>query len=88
MRSGCATPLVAGKPGYEVLTPGPSPGEPRSTTVVHFAPGFDADAAALVSLLGLPAGAASPTPSPSPVGGVGPAELVLIVADDLVLPPA
>ena len=72
--------------GYQVLTPGPSPGEPLPASVVHFVEGFAAEAEALASSLGLPASAAAPAPSPPIVQGIGPAQLVLIVADDLVLP--
>lgn len=71
--------------GYQVLTPGPSPGDPLAASVVHFAEGFGAEATALASLLGLPASAAVPAPNPPPVAGIGAAQLVLIVADDLVL---
>ncbi len=72
--------------GYEVLTPGPSPSDPFPRSVVHFAEGFSAEAAALAATLGLPASAPAPAPTPPAVTGVGDAELVLIVADDLVLP--
>lgn len=74
--------------GYEVLTPGPSPTDPLPAgSIIHFIEGFHLEAAALASLLGLPAGAAAPAPNPPLVAGVGPAELILIVGDDLVLSP-
>ena len=74
--------------GYEVLTPGPSPTDPLPAgSIIHFVEGFHLEAAALASLLGLPAGAAAPAPNPPLVAGVGPAELTLIVGDDLVLSP-
>lgn len=73
--------------GYRVLAPGPSPGDPRPASVVHFVDGFAAEAAALAVTLGLPATAAAPMPSAPPVRDVGAAQLVLIVADDLVLSP-
>ena len=71
--------------GYAVLEPGPSPSEPRPSSAIHFVEGFAGEAAALAAALGLPAASASPMPSPAPVGGVGPAQLVVIVADDLQL---
>ena len=71
--------------GYEVLAPGPSPSDPLPRSIVHFVEGFSAEAAALASSLGLPATAAAPAPNPPLVAGVGDAELVLVVADDLVL---
>ena len=73
--------------GYRVLTPGASPSDPYPASVIHFVEGFQAEALAMASLLGLPPEAGSPAPDPPPVKGVGPAQLVLIVADDLVLSP-
>ena len=72
--------------GYQVLPPGPSPADPLPASVIHFVPGFDAEAAALAAVLGLPASAAAPAPTPALVKDVGGAELVVIVADDLVVP--
>lgn len=72
--------------GYQVLAPGPSPGDPLPASIIHFVDGYHAEAAAMATLLGLPAAAAAPMPNPTLVKDVGPAQLVLIVADDLVLP--
>ena len=73
--------------GYRVLTPGASPNDPYPASVIHFVEGFQTEALAMASLLGLPPESGSPAPDPPPVKGVGPAQLVLIVADDLVLSP-
>ena len=72
--------------GYQVLAPGPSPGDPLPTSIIHFAEGYWGDALALATALDLPASVALPAPNPPLVTGVGDAKLVLIVADDLVLP--
>jgi hypothetical protein len=73
--------------GYQVLTPGPSPKDPIAASVIQYAEGFASEAAVLAELLGLPATSAVPAPDPPTVPGVDPASIVLIVGDDLVLPP-
>ena len=73
--------------GYQLLPPGPSPSEPLGASVIHFAEGYEAEAAAFAGVLELPASAVSAMPTPAPVKDVGPANLVLIVADDLVASP-
>jgi hypothetical protein len=70
--------------GYNVLAPGPSPSDPLAASVIQFAEGYAPEAAALAVLLGLPATATTPLPTPPVVAGIGPANVVLIVADDLV----
>jgi hypothetical protein len=69
--------------GYNVLTPGPSPKDPIATSVVQYAEGFDAEARALATSLGVPESAAVPAPDPATVAGIGPATVVLVVGEDL-----
>lgn len=71
--------------GYQVLAPGPSPADPLARSVVHYIEGYAAEATALALAMGLPARAAEAMPNPPPVTGAPPANLVLIVADDLVV---
>ena len=62
--------------GYKVLPPGPSR-EPADASTVQFAAGYEADAEALASLLGLPS-------SVVPVAAdTGEANVVVFVGDDL-----
>ena len=72
--------------GYNVLAPGPSPKDPSPSSTVQYGEGFAPEAAALAGLLGLPASAVVPAPTPPTVPGIGEATVVLIVGDDLGVP--
>ena len=69
--------------GYKVLAPGPSTPDPLDATTVQHAEGYAAEAATLASLLALP-----PSAVIAATGNLGPANILLTVADDLVLPVA
>src|SRR5947209_3672061 len=47
---------------YTTLEPGNASGGPVSTSIIYFVPGYDADAQAVASKLGLPPSAAQPLP--------------------------
>jgi hypothetical protein len=70
--------------GYDVLDPGVSPADPYATTAVWFAPGWSTEATKLAQHLGVDSGAVSPLPDDPPVGGIGDAVVVVVVADDVV----
>lgn len=74
------------EPGYNVLAPGASPSDPLDATVVQFKDGFEAEARSLAELLALPASAVGPLPTPATFSGVGNADVILVVADDVVSP--
>lgn len=70
--------------GYAVLQPGPSPADPVPATVIAHRDGFAAEAAAVAQALGVAGVAPSPMPPVPAVAGVGNADVVVIVGDELV----
>lgn len=69
---------------YTLLEAGNAAGSTLTASIVYFAPGYDADAAAIAAKLGLPAGAAQPLPSPAPaaVGDPGDANVIVVIGTD------
>jgi hypothetical protein len=67
--------------GYRVLPPAPSPSAPAPATVITFRDGFAAEANAVASALGVAPGAAAPV-----AGATGAADVVIVLADDVVTP--
>lgn len=65
--------------GYVTLDPDNATATP--TTVVYFVPGFDADAAAAATVLGIPATAVQPLPTPPPVNPADANVIVVLGAD-------
>jgi hypothetical protein len=70
--------------GYALLPPGPSPADPIPATVVAFREGNGAEAAAVARALGLEGVAPTPMPPTPNVAGIGNADVVVIVGDELV----
>jgi hypothetical protein len=64
---------------YATLEPGNA--AQTATSVVYFVPGYDADAQAVATKLGLPASSVQPLPNPSPVDSKDANVVVVIGAD-------
>lgn len=71
--------------GYALLSPGPSPADPVPATVIAFRAGNAAEAAAVARALGSGV-ALTPMPPTPNVTGIGNADVVVIVGDDLLEP--
>lgn len=68
--------------GYVILPPGPSSG-PRGATSVWYQPGFQAEAAAVAGVLSLAAESVSELSDPPPVAGIGTADVIVLVGNDV-----
>lgn len=70
--------------GYTLTNPaGANADSNTDTTLVYFAPGFDAEAAAMVAALGSPAGVV-PAPLPTtPPGPIAAASVVVVLGSDI-----
>lgn len=68
--------------GYAVQAPGPSTGARAESSVWH-KPGFEGEAAAVADALGASGSVVALLPDPSPVAGVGNADVVVVVGDDV-----
>ncbi|MBW3557013.1 MAG: LytR C-terminal domain-containing protein [Actinobacteria bacterium] len=66
-------------PGYNVLAP---TNASRGETIVYFAPGYDADAAAVAAALGFPPASLKPLPTPPPIPDSKGAHIVVMVGAD------
>jgi hypothetical protein len=69
--------------GYNTLAPTDATSTDATATAVEFAPGYQADAAAIASTLSLPASAAQPIPTPAPVSDTKGANVIVVVGTDL-----
>jgi hypothetical protein len=69
---------------YTALDPSNAKGGTVTASIVYFVAGYDADAQAVATKLGLPAGAAQPLPTPLPatVADAKDANLVVVVGTD------
>jgi hypothetical protein len=65
--------------GYRVLPAAPSPSKPVAATVITYRDGFASEAKAVAVALGLGPDAATPI-----AGATGPADVLVVVADDVV----
>lgn len=65
-----------------VLKPSVNTKTPASSSVVYYAPGYDADARAIASLL-TPAPAVQPMPDPLPVADLAGANVLVVIAADI-----
>ncbi|MBW3615491.1 MAG: LytR C-terminal domain-containing protein [Actinobacteria bacterium] len=66
-------------PGYNVLAP---TNAKRGETVVYFAPGYEADAAAVAAALGLPPATLKPLPTPPPIPDSKDAQIIVVIGAD------
>ncbi|MBA2496492.1 MAG: LytR C-terminal domain-containing protein [Acidimicrobiia bacterium] len=73
--------------GYSNTLPGANT-TPVATSSVLFAPGLEADAAAVATALALPPTAVEPLPTPLPVGVPPEAQVVVVLGDDTTFRPA
>ncbi len=70
--------------GYNLTNPAGANADNRvDTTIVYFAPGFDAEAAALVAALGAPASVVPVTLPVAPPGPIAGASVVVVVGSDI-----
>ena len=67
--------------GYQTAPPGNATADVEATQV-FFGPGFEAEAAAVATAIGAPAGAVQPLPA-TPPGNIGGAQVVVVVGPDL-----
>ncbi len=71
--------------GFVVQPPGPSTGARAASSVWH-RPGFEAEAAAVADALSAPGSVVALLPEPPPVAGVGNADVIVVVGDDVASP--
>ncbi len=87
--NGTSTPGLAGTvsntlhaKGYDTLASTNATTKPAAS-IVHFQPGYGADAASLAAKLSLPAGAVQAMPSPPPVSSLNSADILVVAGPDL-----
>lgn len=69
--------------GYNALAPTDATKRPVATSTIYWAVGYQPDARAMATQLGLPDTAVQPLGNPPPVKAVGVANIILVAGDDL-----
>lgn len=68
--------------GYQLAKPGNTTNK-ETVSAVHFAAGYQAEAMALATSLGLPSSAVTPLPNPAPVSDMQGSSVLVVIGNDL-----